>query len=308
MRLYYFDDSGSRKWDDDEEKYFVMGGIGIDAVQVPRLQTAVREAATLYGLPLGYPSELKFQHVGKSSSKPGDENWMIEAGLNDLKRRRALLFTVLRSVFLVPSTTAIAVAVDKKLYGAQVSPIKSAVQPLIERVDYECQSRQEYALVALDIEKEQDGELRTLIRHGSPFKQFHRLLDTIMFMPSEETLGVQVADLVAGSVARYLNRGDPGGVRHVWPYFYRNGMGTPNRYGFKIMPFGDVTPPPRQKIPWPEFDRKVHEYELSSYSQTVTWHEDGTPSLYFPARNDVSQWALGNPGPDVLPFDSSSST
>lgn len=299
MRLYYFDDSGSRKAGDDEE-YFVMGGIGIDADRIPELQASVRAAVGMYSFPLTYPSELKFQHVGRQASKPGDENWMVEAGLTDVKQRRALLFSVLWQAFRVPTATAIAVAVRKVKYTSGVSPIRHAIQPLVERVHFECRARGEHALIALDIEKEHDRELRSLIRNGSPFIKFDRVLDTISFMPSEETIGVQVADLVAGSVSRYLNTGDPGGMRHVWPYFYRDGAGSPNRYGFKLLPFGDVTTPPRQKVPWPEFDRKVHEYQLSADNQSFAWDARGVPSLHCLPREDVVQWALGNPGPSLL--------
>jgi hypothetical protein len=35
-------------------------------------------------------------------------------------------------------------------------------------------------------------------------------VDTTSFMPSEESIGVQIADLIAGSFNRYLNGGDPG--------------------------------------------------------------------------------------------------
>lgn len=50
MRLFYFDDSGSRIPNKPEAPFFCLGGFGIDAEDVPKLQQIVRETAANYGL------------------------------------------------------------------------------------------------------------------------------------------------------------------------------------------------------------------------------------------------------------------
>lgn len=73
MRAYYFDDSGDRS-PDNRPPFFVMGGFGIDADQLPELQARTRKVAATFGLTLKHPVELKFNHVGRNEgdveSKP----------------------------------------------------------------------------------------------------------------------------------------------------------------------------------------------------------------------------------------------
>ncbi len=73
--------------------------------------------------------------------------------------------------------------------------------------------------------------------------RFGNLVDTISFMPSEESVGVQVADLIAGSFSRYLNSQDPGYVRILWPALRSSAIGQVNGYGVKVFPSGTCVPP-----------------------------------------------------------------
>ncbi|MBD4583766.1 DUF3800 domain-containing protein, partial [Xanthomonas citri pv. citri] len=70
-----------------------------------------------------------------------------------------------------------------------------------------------HALVLMDEEQADDKALREVMRNGSEFLKYDRILDTIAFIPSEESIGIQVADLAAGAISRYFNSNDPGYVR-----------------------------------------------------------------------------------------------
>jgi Protein of unknown function (DUF3800) len=261
--VYYFDDAGDRSGD-PTKPYFTMGGFGIDGDYLPQLNAQVKAAAIAHGFLFNHPAELKFSHVGLSKdNKPKRPHWMIRFGLREYAERRAMVYACLRAFAVTPSVKVLVTAVNQTLtYGGR-SPIMHAVGPLFERINWDCIDHSTSGLVVCDEEQADDKKLRQATRTGSFYMQFANLVDTISFMPSEESIGVQIADLIAGSFSRYLNYGDPGYVRILWPKL-RSHPTVPNRvngYGVKIYPRGVCPVPPAQTEPLPKLDAKVAELE-----------------------------------------------
>ncbi|SNS50663.1 DUF3800 domain-containing protein [Rhodococcoides kyotonense] len=277
MRLYYFDDSGDRA-NDPTKPYFVMGGFGIDADDLPKMQQVVRNAAVSYGFPLSYPSELKFSQVGRSKdNKPNKPHWMIRAGLTEAARRRALVYSCLRALVSIPSVKVIVIAVDQSKTWGSSSPIMHAVKPLFERINHDCGDHSTQGLVFFDEEQADDKALRQATRLGSFYMPFDRIIESISFMPSDESVGVQMADLVAGAFGRYMNTSDPGYARLLWPHLRRSAGGLVHGYGIKLFPRGHCPEMTAQPVPWPPADRKVYEYECGAQGQSVMWMPSGEP-------------------------------
>ncbi|MDN4611078.1 DUF3800 domain-containing protein [Arthrobacter burdickii] len=291
MRVYYFDDSGKREANEDSP-WFVVAGFGIDADDLLKMSAKVRRAASRHGLKLEYPAELKFFHVGKNGhDKVRDRrNWMLDAGLTTNAERRALAYACLRNGTLIESLRVIAVAVDTRELAEGESAMVTAVTKLLERVQMDSQGFGSGSMVMMDEENAIDDDLRDAMRSGSSLiKSFTLLHDTIGFLPSEESPGIQLADLIAGSVSRYLNTGykDAGYLRIIWPHM-RHRQGERNGYGIVTVPRAAKVPAPRpQTVPWPKFDRDVHEAELAADRDSCEWWEDGTPSRYYPAHEQV---------------------
>lgn len=293
MRIYYFDDSGDRSGD-PQNPYFVIGGFGIDAEDLPLLKRRLQTVTNAYGFSLGYPAELKFNHVGRGTdNKPRKPHWMIRSGLTVRNQRRALVYSCLRETLSIDSVGVLSVAVDQRRVTRQ-RPIEAVIHPLLERVQMDAQKHGTTALVMMDEEQADDRFLRSKLREGSNFvQQFTAIQDTISFMPSEESPGIQVADLVAGSVSRFLNSADSGYVRTFWKSLVRHG-GTVHGAGMKIYPSGQSGEPKQRTGPWPQSDREVHEYEFASCGGTtqLTWNWDGSPSHVWTSDADVR--ALSN--------------
>jgi Protein of unknown function (DUF3800) len=215
--------------------------------------------------------ELKFSHIGRTKSTPKNRNWMIHhAGLHEVEKRRALVFACLRAFVTTPTVKVQVVVIDQDTSYVSDSPIIYAIQPLFERINMDCQTHQTNGLVVCDEEEAQDKALRQMTRGGSYFMNFDRLVDTISFMPSDESVGVQIADLIAGSFSRYLNDGDPGFARILWPALRRSYYGHVNGYGIKFLPSGSCPVPPSEKNPLPEFDAKVAELEREAREKLET--------------------------------------
>lgn len=286
MRVYYFDDSGNRA-NDSRNPYLVIGGFGIDADQVPTLRRNVQMAALAYGFPTRHPYELKFNQVGRGrDNQPNKPHWMIRAGLEDRAVRRAFIYSVLRVALKTPTVSVLSVAVDQRhTYGTKKA-IEHAMDPLFERIQMDSSEREAHSLVIMDEEQADDKALRTAIRAGSRHVNYSNILDSISFMPSEESAGVQVADLIAGSVSRYLNSGDPGYIRTFWKYI-RNSNGVRDRYGIKIYPRGTCETPEPHELPWSDFERRIHEVECRTLDNVeVGWRNDGSPDWAFESDYD----------------------
>ena len=289
MRVYYFDDSGDRGGNPDKP-WLVVAGFGTNADKIPEIAAKVRGAAQRYNLSLEYPAELKFYHVGKTGhdKKRGRRNWMVDAGMSDPKHRRALVRDCLRNGLQVDNLRVIVAAVDQRELKPGESAIVKAVGLLLDRVQMDSQDFGTHGMVMMDEENAEDTALREAMRSGSAMiKSYANVLDTIAFLPSEESPGIQLADLVAGGVSRYLNSGDPGYMRNIWPHMrHRNGQ----RKGYGLVTYprkNSIVPPPPQTVPWPEYDRRVHEYELAATNQVVSWWPDGSPTLNWPVADSV---------------------
>lgn len=286
MRFFYVDDSGIRKYR-PEAPYFVLGGFGIDSDSVPRLGEIVREVSNSYGMDLAYPSELKFQHVGVPYDKENKPQWMIRAGLDDPLKRRALIYSVLRKALSLESAEVICVGVHTaKLEGSKTA-IDLALELLLERIQMNCQDHDTYGLVLMDEERKHDKQLRESLRDGSPFVRYNRLVDTIAFMPSEESPGIQVADLVAGGFSRHVNFKDPGYLRT----FLRSTVGYPDQIigrGLKLRNRSDCLTLPQGRLGgWSQADRRIHEYEFeAANAEQVQWNGNGRPTQVFARDSD----------------------
>ncbi|TDH56317.1 DUF3800 domain-containing protein [Mycobacterium eburneum] len=259
VRVYYFDDAGDRSGRPDKPPFFTLGGFGIDADEIPQLKNSIATTALRLGFASNYPYELKFSHVGLNRDPEKKPNWMIRSGLDTSVKRRALVLGCLQALVEISSVKIIIVAVDqRRTYGNQ-SPILHGVKPLFERINYDCAEHTTGGLVICDEEQADDKKLRDATRSGSFYTTFDNLVDAISFMPSQESIGVQMADLIAGGFNRYLNNHDPGYARVLWPKLRASASGRVCGFGIKLYPSGSCPTPPMPPWPLPPFDANVEE-------------------------------------------------
>ncbi|OFT82147.1 DUF3800 domain-containing protein [Corynebacterium sp. HMSC29G08] len=268
---------------DPHAPFLVLGGFGIDSEYVPQLAAKVSEVARLYGFNLEYPNELKFQHVATQKDSERKPQWMIRAGLETLVARRALVYSCLRAAASVPTVEVLCVGVNVGRLEETQNPIQQVVTPLLERIELNCKKHNTHGLVMMDEERKDDKLLRETLRDGSPFFKYESLPDTIAFMPSQESAGIQIADLIAGGFQRYVNASDPGYLRT----FLKSVDGFPENVvgkGLKLLDRADrLLLPERRTVNWSEFDRAIHTYEMEVHqpSKKLSWRADGAPNLLF---------------------------
>lgn len=283
MRLYYFDDSGSRTANVNQP-YFVFAGFGIDSKELTPLQTTVKSIASKYGVELQYPCELKASHAG-NMSKP-EKNWMVQSGLEEIYQRRALLLHVLRGIRTFESLKCITIALSNESYKphkakkckmdseAPRSAIVDAVRIAMERVEMDLQDNSDTGCVFLDEERGHESGLRDEFRYGSDFVKRKSIIETPAFVPSEESIGVQIADIIAGGVSRWLNSNDPGYARHIWPKF-RTYRGEVLGAGLKVIPPRAIAAP-NPTMDWTGIDARILQEMYKREDVKLRW-SNGLP-------------------------------
>lgn len=205
---------------------------------------------------------------------------MIRAGLTDRNQRRALVYSCLRNALAIPSAEVICVAVNTYRLTEEETAIGMTLTPLLERVQFSCQDHNSVGLVLMDEERKEDKALREYFRNGSPHLNYDRIVDTLSFIPSEESTGVQVADLIAGGFARHMNYGDSGYLR-TFLKSAANRNGKIDGCGMKVYHRADSFqfPADRGSENWEDMDRKVHEYEFAAAGRVkLSWSSPSRPS------------------------------
>lgn len=233
MRIFYADDSGQRK-KLSSDRYFVFGGFGIDGSQVHRLKLLQQEVfASVPGM--GAPGdELKFSSVGQQKHSLRFPNPFAREGVA-LPDRINMIQTALIELGNIPSVEAISVVIDKKhAFGA--TPLEHAFRVLMERIQISASEKSKNTLILCDEDSAQNQLREIHSENASQYLKYENIVETISFVPSHLSPGVQFADLIAGSVGRMLNHGDQKYFEKVIPYL-RAGPGQKwRKYGLALFP------------------------------------------------------------------------
>lgn len=62
------------------------------------------------------------------------------------------------------------------------------------------------------------------------------IVETVFFVPSEKSMGIQLVDMVAGSIFRLVSARDDNFYRHIKPIVRRNPVGNVKGFGIIIVP------------------------------------------------------------------------
>lgn len=235
MRIFFFDDSGQKKGY-DIDRYLCVAGFSVAAPDLPLLTHIQQEMWSLHE-DLGKPGdELKFSHVGKGSDSEKKPNPLVRVGMTDFPQRRQFVMTALSKLMQIESLEVIGAVVDKKrAFGAP--PMHHALTVLFERAELSLQDKNTHGLMFCDDENKNEVPLRALLDAGSTnYVKFQSIKETIAFVPSVSSPGVQFADLVAGSIFRAANKGDTGYMEKLTSRIRTDSWGRWQGPGIKMYP------------------------------------------------------------------------
>lgn len=218
VHIFFVDESGTPPGrGSGKDKYFVIGGLVIPE----SVWHGVRDAVVGMKVRLGLRGEIKWRYFAPTNNEPANPL----AGMN-LDQRNAVreeLYKIICSVKSIKSmacVTCIESAYDMPSCCDRDDLYHYTYKPLSERFQYYLQDlsrtvgRMECGIVVADHRGAADDERfrvahEQLLRQTSLWtSQYQNMVESLFFQPSVLSIGVQLADMVAGAVWRKYEKGD----------------------------------------------------------------------------------------------------
>lgn len=248
MYILFLDESGTAPASAESAKgqrYFVIGGLTIPAGEWKGV------AAKLHGLKTRYRlyGELKWRFF--SPGNHDDENPMraMEFAQRDQIRREALgIVTSVKSIRVIAAVASIPAAFAMDSVNDADDLYRLTYKTVTERFQYYLQDmRQQTGLEQCGIvvcdHRGPDSD-RSLRRHhhrlvdapGLFTSRYENFVETVFFAPSHLSVGLQLADIVAGSVWRKYERDDDRFYGLIEPAVRRSPGGNVDGFGIIKVP------------------------------------------------------------------------
>lgn len=220
MRVLFVDDSGHRRGR-PQEPYFCFGAFSVDAAHLKQLERRLAVLKKHWGLQPMPADEIKFNQIGRDHDTQRRPNPLVRLGY-DRPARIEFGYEVLRHLVAVPSTIVFGVGVDRRQLRPGESAIEWAFKLLTERFEFSLNNEDpRVGLIICDTDDVEDEAMRQAIYSGSAWTNLPNIAETVMFVPSHHSPGVQFADFVAGSMGRWWNYRDDKYVERLLPNLSR---------------------------------------------------------------------------------------
>lgn len=204
MRILFVDDSGNRRGDVNQP-YFCLGGFSIDAAHIKQLARRLASVKQQWKLDPMPADEIKFNHIGRDHDTTKKPNPLVRIGY-DRPARITFGQEVLGHLVSTPSVKVYCVGVDRRqLHEGESAPMW-AFRLLSERFEFSLNNEvPRVGLIICDQEDVHDEQMRTAIYSGTAWTKLPNIAETVLFVPSHHSPGVQFADFVAGAAGRWWN-------------------------------------------------------------------------------------------------------
>ncbi|MCF7957149.1 MAG: DUF3800 domain-containing protein [Phycisphaerae bacterium] len=248
MHLFFIDESGTAPPPDKiNMKHFVLSGIIIPSGvwhQVKKDFDGIKEKHNVTG-------EIKWRFFSPNNNDAENSFKHLDFPAR-CELRNAILHLVNRfkSIRIINTFSDIQFAYSKNYINNQDDLYWFCYKALIERYQYYLQDKtrdtgqQINGLVICDHrERSQDRRLR-LLHHGmvenSRFchSNYGNLIETVFFAPSELSLGIQLADIIAGSFFRKIEKDDSRCYDIIESSVRKSETGQMEGYGIVKVPKG----------------------------------------------------------------------
>lgn len=242
MRILFADESGTPPQPNkDYPKYFVVGAIIIPEAVWSRMRDA------LLGLKVrkGIRGEFKWRYFSPDNDQPS--NPMRKLSQDERDEIRTEIYRVItneKSVRTIASVCSISAAYEIRsvstpddIYHLTYKTISERFQYFLQDVQRETGGPPEYGIAVCDHRGSRDDE--KLARHhemlvnstASNTSKYPNLVESLFFQRSHYSVGIQLADLVAGAVWRKFERNDDRWFNLLEPSFRRSKNGTLDGFG-----------------------------------------------------------------------------
>lgn len=243
MKIFFIDESGdpgNPNVRDSATKLFIIGGIILTENAWQSLRKDTLQLRRKYKIKLD--RELKWAHLRSPKKSISLEHL-------DFEKRKEFAKEFLVLIKGLRGAKILTVIVDKeRLYRRRGSGFSTkdlytqAYSVLLERFEYYLEEKGDLGLVIHDFtsnfdetEKMRDVG-RRIIKDGTYWSKMANLFETFLFVPSDQSVGVQAADFVVGAVWRWQTAGDEQYKEIIGSKFLRNQRGSVKGAGLKFFP------------------------------------------------------------------------
>lgn len=246
MHILFLDESGTPpKPGVQRPAYFVVGGIIIPETSWHRMRDG------LMGIKIRRKirGEIKWRYFAPANDEPRNPmRHLDQTDRNSIREEVYRLIgseTAVRTLACVASTEA---AYGIQSVNSQEDLYHGTFKPVTERFQYHLQDlgkitgRKEYGVVVGDHrgagdDKRLRGHHEKLIHSASEFtSKYENLVEGLFLHPSNLSVGIQLADMVAGAVWRKFERKDETFYKMLEPSLRRSKDGAINGYGLVKYP------------------------------------------------------------------------
>ncbi len=248
MHIFFLDESGTPpSATKRRDKYFVIGGLAIpDGVW-----RKVRD--DLYGMKLRRKvrGELKWRYFSPSNDDTANPmRGFSQEQKNEIRTEMYQIITSVKSIKAMACVACIESAYQIPSVTCADDLYHFTYKPLSERFQYYLQDlskivgRMETGIIVADHRGPQpdarfrNAHERLLGAEGDFTSKYQNLVESLFFQPSESSVGVQLADMVAGAVWRKFEKGDDFWYQRLEPAIRKSEGGRVEGYGIIKFPKG----------------------------------------------------------------------
>lgn len=264
MQLLFIDESGTPpNANKCDGRYVVIGGLIIPDGVWHGVAQDLRKVKAKFGV----TREIKWKHFGQAKDDGKNAVFHLTNGQKDEFRTEVMkIITSRRALKIIACVTSCESAYKLKtvqcpdgVYYLTYKGVTERFQYFLQDMSKETGSHQ-FGMVISDHRMNVDDEKLRRHHHelvdqsGQTSSKYSNLVESIQFAPSHFSVGLQLADMVAGAISRYFQSNDDRFVRLLLSSFRTSAEGKVEGYGLVKMPKksfiepsggGTGAPPPR---------------------------------------------------------------
>lgn len=246
MHILFMDESGTPpKPEAKTPSYFVAGGIMVPIAVWP----ALRDGLNGLKIRLRIRGEIKWRYFAPANNDESNPMRRLEMDeRNEVRRELYKLICSHRSVRTIGSIVSCDAAYAMPSINAPQDIYSLAYKGLTERFQYHLQDlsrdlgSKQFGIVVADHRGRDDDTIlrqvhqKLLHSKGEFISTYDNFVEGLFLTPSHLSVGIQLADIVAGAFWRRFERADDTWFNHLEPSLRRSGAGVIEGYGLVKLP------------------------------------------------------------------------
>jgi hypothetical protein len=246
VHLFFIDESGTPPSPSKgADKYFVIGGLVIPE----SVWHSIRDAVVGMKVRRGLRGEIKWRYFAPNNTDPANPlRGMTQDQKNEVREELYQIICSVKSIKSIACVACIESAYQMASICDRDDLYHFTYKPLSERFQYYLQDlsrlvgRTECGIIVADHRGAKDDERfrgaheRLLNERNIWTSKYGNMVESLFFQPSNLSIGVQLADMVAGAVWRKYEKGDERWYKALEPSLRKAPNGSVDGYGIIKFP------------------------------------------------------------------------